>query len=143
MDYQFFHTHPLQIRFNDIDVLGHTTNSVYQQYFDLGRLQYFNDVLQERMDFRKEGLILANITVNYLSPIKLYDSIEVRTKVINLGNKSLEMLQQVYNLTSQSVAAESKGIMVGFCGDENVTIPIPQRWKKSFSEFERDIVFKL
>lgn len=143
MDYQFFHTHPLQIRFNDIDVLGHTTNSVYQQYFDLGRLQYFNDVLQERMDFRKEGLILANITVNYLSPIKLYDSIEVRTKVISLGNKSLEMLQQIYNLTSQSVAAESKGIMVGFCGDENVTIPIPQRWKKSFSEFERDIVFKL
>jgi acyl-CoA thioester hydrolase len=143
MDYQFFHSYPLQIRFNDIDVLGHTTNSVYQQYFDLGRLQYFNDVLQERMDFRKEGLILANITVNYLSPIKLYDSIEVRTKVISLGNKSLEMLQQIYNLTSQSVAAESKGIMVGFCGDENVTIPIPQRWKKSFSEFERDIVFKL
>jgi acyl-CoA thioesterase FadM len=95
------------------------------------------------MDFRKEGLILVNITVNYLNPIKLYDSIEVRTKVVGWGNKSLEMLQQVYNLTSKSVAAESKGIMVGFCGDENTTIAIPERWKKKILEFERDIDCKL
>lgn len=141
MDYHFFHSHPIQIRWNDIDVLGHTTNSVYQQYFDLGRLQYFIDVLKEKMDFQNEGLILANISVNYLNPIGLYDSIEVKTKVIRIGNKSLEMLQQVFNTTTNKVAAESKGIMVGFCGSKNETISIPERWKERIWNFEKDIDF--
>jgi acyl-CoA thioester hydrolase len=46
----FFHITPIQIRFNDIDKLNHVTNSVYQQYFDLGKMDYFNDVLQEQMN---------------------------------------------------------------------------------------------
>ena len=41
----YFHNTPIQIRFNDIDQLGHATNSVYQQYFDLGKMAYFDHVL--------------------------------------------------------------------------------------------------
>lgn len=143
MEYQYFHLYPIQIRWNDIDVLGHTTNSVYQQYFDLGRLQYFIDVLKEKMDFQVEGLILANISVSYLNPIELYHQIEVRTKVVRLGNKSLEMRQLVFNLSANEIAAESKGIMVGFCGGENKTILIPDRWKNRIAAFEKDVDFGL
>ena len=32
---------PIQMRFNDVDALGHVNNSMYQQYFDLGRVDYF------------------------------------------------------------------------------------------------------
>ncbi|PKP36123.1 MAG: hypothetical protein CVT98_09025 [Bacteroidetes bacterium HGW-Bacteroidetes-15] len=143
MDYQYLHSFPIQIRWNDIDVLGHTTNSVYQQYFDLGRLQYFNDVLKEQMDFQEEGLILASISVNYFNPINLYDKIEVRTKIVRLGNKSLEMHQIVFNLSTNVTAAESKGIMVGFSGKDNKTIPVPERWRNRIAEFEKDIDFGL
>ena len=37
---KFFHETPLQIRFNDVDVMGHVNNSVYQNYFDVARLRY-------------------------------------------------------------------------------------------------------
>ena len=142
-NFKFYHSCPLQIRFNDIDTLGHATNSVYQQYFDLGRMEYFSDVLQEEMDWQEEGLILVSININYLAPVKLYDEIEVRTKIVKLGNKSLEMVQQVYNLTKQSVAAESKSIMVGFSGKTQQSIPIAERWRKRIANFEKDIDFGL
>ena len=32
----FRHTLPLQLRFNDIDLLGHVNNSVYFSFYDLG-----------------------------------------------------------------------------------------------------------
>lgn len=142
-NFKFYHYCPLQIRFNDIDTLGHATNSVYQQYFDLGRMEYFSDVLQEQMDWQEEGLILVSININYLAPVKLYDEIEVRTKIVKLGNKSLEMVQQVYNLTNQSVAAESKSIMVGFSGKIQQSIPVAERWRKRIANFEKDIDFGL
>jgi len=133
------HSYSIQLRFNDIDTLGHATNSVYQQYFDLGRMAYFNDVLKETLDWNEEGLILVSISINYLAPIKLYDKIEVRTKISKLGNKSLDMEQQVYNLTTGTVAADSKAVMVGFCGKDERSIPIPSRWRERITYFEKDI----
>ena len=130
------HKTPIQLRFNDIDVLGHATNSVYQQYFDLGRMAYIKDVLQEEMEWNSEGLILVSISINYLSPVKLYNRVEVRTMVTKLGNKSLNMTQQVYNLSTDTVAAESDAVMVGFCGKNEESIPLPQRWRTKIANFE-------
>ena len=33
----FRHTLPLQLRFNDIDLLGHVNNSVYFSFYDAGK----------------------------------------------------------------------------------------------------------
>lgn len=140
---KFFHNHPIQKRFSDIDMLGHATNSVYQQYFDLGRMHYFTDVLKEKMDWQEEGLILVSVSINFMAQVRLYEEIEVRTKIVKLGNKSLEMHQQVYNLTAQCVAAESKSIMVGYQVIQETSIPIPQRWRESIAKFETDIDFEL
>lgn len=140
---QFFHKYPVQIRFSDIDLLNHVTNSVYQQYLDLGRLHYFVDVLQEPMDWNEEGLILVSVSVNFMSQVKLYDQVEVRTKVVKLGNKSLEMKQQVFNLTTNEAAAEGTSIMVGYHAPQGTSIPIPQRWRQRFMEFEKDLDFDL
>jgi acyl-CoA thioester hydrolase len=139
MNYQYHHTHPIQVRFNDIDMLGHTTNSVYMQYFDLGRLHYFIDVLNERMDWQGEGLILVSININYLAQTKLYNELEVRTKVTKLGNKSLVMHQQIYNKTTDEVAAEGKSTMVGYSISNEQSIPVPTRWRELFANYEKDI----
>jgi acyl-CoA thioester hydrolase len=39
------HTTPVQIRFNDIDLMGHVYNAKYQEFFDLARIKYFEEVL--------------------------------------------------------------------------------------------------
>jgi acyl-CoA thioester hydrolase len=143
MDKIFFHNHPIQKRFSDIDMLGHATNSIYQQYFDLGRMHYFYEVFGEQMDWQEEGLILVNINISYLSQVKLEEDIEVRTKIVKIGTKSVEMHQQIYNLSTQNVAAESKSIMVGYRGKEGISIPVPERWTKKIASFEKDIEFNL
>jgi acyl-CoA thioester hydrolase len=143
MEILFFHSHPIQKRFSDIDMLGHATNSVYQQYFDLGRMHYFIDVFNEQMDWQEEGLILVNINISYLSQVKLDEQIVVKTKIVKIGNKSLEMHQQVYNVATESVAAQSKSIMVGYRGKEGISIPVPQRWCERIVSFEKDIDFGL
>jgi acyl-CoA thioester hydrolase len=100
-------------------------------------------VLKDVMDWQEEGLILVNISINYLNPIKIYDNVEVLTKIVRLGNKSLEMAQQIYNQTSSNVAAESKAVMVGFNGKNEQSIPIPTRWRERIVSFEKDIKFDL
>jgi acyl-CoA thioesterase FadM len=40
----FRHCTPLQLRFNDVDVLGHVNNEMYFAYMDLGKMRYFQDM---------------------------------------------------------------------------------------------------
>jgi hypothetical protein len=42
--------------FSDVDVMGHVSNTVYQNYFDAGKLNYFEEVLPE-MDFVTIGIV--------------------------------------------------------------------------------------
>jgi len=137
--HSYYHRTPIQIRFNDIDQLSHVTNSVYQQYFDLGRLRYFTEVLQERINWEVEGLVLASITIDYLVPIRMWDSIEVLSKVCEIGNKSLKMRQEIHNNTTGAVAATSKAVMVCFSNAAGKSIPIPPRWRELISGFEKDL----
>ncbi len=139
----YFHNTPIQIRFNDIDQLGHATNSVYQQYFDLGRMAYFNDVLKEQMDWEIEGLILASISIEYLNSIKLYDKVIVRSKIYHIGNKSLKMSQDLFDESTGRIAATSKATMVGYSNKNETTIKVPERWRKNIITYEHDTLFEV
>jgi len=139
----YFHTSPIQIRFNDIDKLGHATNSVYQQYFDLGKMAYFKEILAEQMDWEEEGLILVSITIDFINPIFLYDDVVVKTKIIQLGNKSLRIVQQLFDQTTGKLCANSKSVMVGFSNKKSETIPIPLKWRKCIKDLEKDILFEV
>ncbi|MDY0200639.1 MAG: thioesterase family protein [Bacteroidales bacterium] len=139
MSHSFNHILPLQTRFGDIDSLGHTNNTVYLQYIDLGRLHYLIDVLQERMDWENQGLIVVNVNINFLSQVKMFDEVEVRTKVVKLGNKSLEMFHQIYNKTANVVAVEGKSVMAGYSNKIGASIPIPARWRERIIAFEKEV----
>ena len=136
----FNHRTPIQIRFNDIDKLEHVNNSVYQQFYDLGRVAYFDDVLQEQMDWNIEGLILASITIEFLVSIKLHDRIEVRTKVFEIGNKSLKMVQELYNLTTGAISSSSQSVMVNYSNGQGKTLLIPEKWRGRIMSFEGDLL---
>ena len=137
----FFHSIPIQIRFNDIDKLEHVNNSVYQQFYDLGKVGYFDEVLKEHMDWSIEGLVLASISIEFLISIKLHDRIEVRSKVYEIGNKSLKLKQEIVNLTSGQVSSTSKSVMVNFSNVKGHTVPIPQKWRERIARYENDLTF--
>jgi len=141
--HRYHHHTSIQIRFNDIDQLAHVTNSVYQQYFDLGRLKYFTDVFGLQMDWEKEGLILASITIDYLKPIKMWDEIEVLSMVYEIGNKSLKMRQEIFNHTTGEVSATSASVMVCYSNSKGQTITIPDEWRKSIINFENEVKLRV
>lgn len=136
--HSYFHSTPIQIRVNDIDPLNHVNNSVYQQYFDLGKIAYFNRVLGEHLNLETEGLVLASITIDYLKPITLYDSIEVFTRIYEMGTKSLKMGQEIVNRVSKEVYTTSKSVLVCFSNSSGLSIPIPLLWRERIADFEKE-----
>ena len=130
------HSIAVQIRFNDIDLMGHVYNAKYQEFFDLARLNYFKTVLGKLISWTHKGLIIASVKVDYLQPTFLEDEIHVETSVSSLGEKSLEMTQAVYKNHNPEPVAICKSVMVCFDMKARVSEPIPEVWRKKFTDFE-------
>ena len=42
----------IQVRFSDLDTLGHVNNAVYLSYFEMARIAYFTPLLGENWDWK-------------------------------------------------------------------------------------------
>ena len=89
----FKHKTPIQIRFKDIDKLGHVNNANHVTYFELARVDYFDAFAADnnKIDWVNEGVILAKIEMEYKQPILLEDKVFVYTWVSKMGAKSFDM----------------------------------------------------
>ena len=137
---KFRHIVPLQIRFNDIDALGHLNNSVYFSFYDLGKSSYFETVKGKEIDWKDADIVIANIHADFFSPVFFKDTIAVQTTVAEIGNKSMRVLQQIINTQTNEIKAECSTIMVGFDVKLSTAKEISENWRKCISQYEgRDL----
>ena len=133
-----YHNTQVQIRFNDIDIAGHVNNAVHLYYFDYGRMQYFNKIFEQIINWGEKGFVIVNINIDYFKPIYLDEEIIVETKINKIGNKSIEMVQQIRLKNNiEEIKSTNKTILVGYHYKKNYSFEIPDKWKKCIMDFEK------
>ena len=132
----FKHTIPIQLRFNDFDALGHVNNSVYFSFYDLGKTDYFRNVIPEMTTDQHVGVVIANIQVNFLLPVYPQENVAVQTAVTEIGHKSFKLLQQLIDLDTNEVKCICNTVMVGFDAQAKTTRPISDEWRKAINQYE-------
>lgn len=132
----FKHTVPIQLRFNDFDALGHVNNSVYFSFYDLGKTTYFNDVIPNMSLNKEVGVVIANIQVNFILPVYPNENVAVQTAVVEIGNKSFKLFQQLIDVDTNEVKCICQTVMVGFDAKTKATRTISDDWKKAMIDFE-------
>ena len=113
----------IQIRYADLDALGHVNNSNYLTYFEIARVHYFNELLGKDWDWRNEGMILANSSLEFLKPLLIQHEAEVKISTLSVGTKSFELYYEIS--VDDVVFCSGKSVIVAFNRVRNETIPIP------------------
>jgi acyl-CoA thioester hydrolase len=132
---------PIQVRFSDVDIMGHVSNTVYQNYYDSGKVHYFDHVMPD-MDFITIGVVGASIKIDYLKPIFMKTRILVKTRVAVLGHKSITMEHHLVNECSGEVLSTCWAVLVCYSIKEMVSIPIPEHWRKNILTYDENVVVK-
>ena len=125
----------IQVRFNDVDVLGHVSNTIYQTYFDTGKTCYMDEVIGN-YDFMKEAMVGASIRIEYLEPIFMKTRILVQSRVSRIGHKSFDFEHRLVDAVTGKVLSTCTAIMVCFKPQTQESIEIPQSWKEKIKKFE-------
>ena len=129
----FTHKLPLQLRFNDIDMMGHVNNAVIMEFFDYGKMKYFDEtgIYVEKEDIT---IVIVHYEVDFMGQIFRNDVPEVCTKVSKFGNKSLEVLQHI--VCNGEVKAVCKTVMSGYNKRTKTSDVIPEYIKTSITKYE-------
>lgn len=99
---------PIQIRFCDVDSLGHVNNAVYLSYFEMARMLFMKKYVGKNWDWYNKGMILKKNEVEYNHPLFLYDNLEIEIVPVHLGKTSFTLgykcwVGDVLKCTGQSV----------------------------------------
>jgi acyl-CoA thioester hydrolase len=119
----------VQLRFRDLDMLGHVNNAVYLSWMELGRMA-FSDTVLPYIDWTKEGFILAHVSIDYLEPVFLTDKVRVYMRSGRIGTKSvnLECVITKEDAKGERPTAKGLNIIVAFDYVTQRSMALPQSW---------------
>jgi len=123
---------PIQIRWRDLDALGHVNNAVYLSYFELARLAYIRALLGEDAQIDPRTLlpvdfqfILAEVTCHYRSPATLRDQLVVAIWVSQVGRKSFVFEYRITDEVTGRLVAEGCSTQVWYDYAAGESRPVP------------------
>ncbi len=123
----------IQIRFADLDILGHVNNVNLQHYFDLGKWAFYRDVLGLEPVSGGGGVfpITAATQTSYFAQTRHTEPIYVETSMPEVGNKSMVLQQRIISRATGEIKAESRSVMVAFDFASQLSIPVPDLWRRA------------
>lgn len=126
----------IQVRFSDLDIMGHVTNSVYLQYWEITRVHYFKELLGEDWDWRKNGTIVAKNVVEYIQPIFLKDNPIIHMTCTHIGTKSCTVNYKVF--VGEQLKTTGETILVAYNAIEHKSINLPEEIKNALEKIKEE-----
>ncbi|MFM7731092.1 MAG: acyl-CoA thioesterase [Flavobacteriales bacterium] len=121
-----------EIRFRDIDAMGHVNNAVFLSYFEQARIHFFRQLVGERWDWRSKGILVARNEINYRLPVHLHHRIEIHVGVEHIGNKSFTLNYEVR--CEEHVCADALSVLVYYNHSEGHSMNLPEEWVARLNE---------
>ncbi len=131
----------LQIRWNDLDPLGHVNNAVYITYFEIARGMYMLNA-SVKWDWKKNMFLIGNVNVNFIKELTMFDiapAVFMRTKKI--GNKSFVLEYVIVSNTlngEQQIHATGTTTQIMFDMRTKKTIEVQDWLKENLLSYEKD-----
>jgi len=117
----------IQVRFSDIDVMGHVNNAVYLSYFEMARVVFFSELMGGEWDWKKNGVLLRKNEIEYIKPVLLNEVPEIFIYTEKVGSKSFVL---GYDLkVNNEIRTTGSSVLVSFDSLNNQSIEIPGKMK--------------
>jgi len=122
-----------EVRFRDLDVMGHVNNAVYATYLEEARAAMYSSVLG--MTLAEADTVLAHLSIDFVRPITLGTPFEVHLWTGTLGTSSIPMEYELR--VAGDVMATAETVQVVIDRETGAARPIPSQWRTQLNQLQR------
>jgi acyl-CoA thioester hydrolase len=128
------HRFALRVYFEDTDLSGVAYHANYLRWCERARTELLRALGIEQRGVQEAGegvYAVAELTIRYLRPARLDDSLIIETRAEELRAASCRMHQQVWR--GDELLAEAR-LRVGFVGPDGRPRRQPEAWRRAFAQ---------
>jgi len=136
-DYRFIHT--LRVRWRECDVQGIAYYGSYIDFIDVAQAEYFRnlEILTHNTESRKLfDLAAVKVTLEYKSPAKIDDLIDVHIRVHKMGFTSIAKRWEIYRSGTNKLLATGETISVNYESVSGESRPLPDEIRRDIEAYE-------
>ncbi|NPA26742.1 MAG: acyl-CoA thioesterase [Chloroflexi bacterium] len=123
----------VQVRYGDLDTLGHANNAVYLSYLEMGRVAY----LRQRLGVahpRGFAFVVARVEIDYLRPAHLGDLLVVALKPVHIGRSSFTFGYCLIHGQEGHTVAQARSVQVYWDAAQGRAHPLPETWRSALTQ---------
>jgi acyl-CoA thioester hydrolase len=126
----------IQVRFSDLDILGHVNNSVYLSYFEIARVAFFSPLMGLDWDWQKKGVLIKKNEIEYFSPVLLHQEPEISIYTRSIGTKSFILEYDLY--VNEKLYTSGSSVLVCYDSINQTTINVPKEMRQVLEGLKRN-----
>lgn len=138
----FRFSYPIQVRFRDMDALGHVNNAVYLTYFEAARMAWWMHVTG-RPDLGGIGVILARAEVDYRAPVVYGDELEVGVRCVSIKRSSFVVVQSMVERRSGRLVAQARKVLVRYDYATGRPVPLDEPQRQMLMAQDPDVLIEV
>lgn len=129
---------PIEVRFRDMDALGHVNNAVFLTYLESARIAYWLE-LTGRSSLEGIEMILARAEIDYRSPAYYREQLDVGVKIATMRRSSFSMQFRIVERSGARLVAEGRKVLVHYDYAAERSSPIPDELRRRILEREPEV----
>lgn len=140
---------PVEVRFRDLDAMGHVNNAVYLTYFEQARLAFWLAVHPggapgETVEPEAIGFVVARAECDYASPVRLGERLLVGCRAGDFGTTSFAFDYRVVAAGSSvdaevRLVASGRTVQVGWDWKEGRKSPLSEELRRRIDAFQAGV----
>lgn len=134
----FRFVHPIEVRFRDLDALGHVNNAVYLTYLESARMAYWFHVMG-RKDLAGLDMILARVEVDFRSPVSFGESLDVGVRCASIRRSSFLLESTILDRNSVRLVAQARKVLVHYDYSARKAVPLPPEMRERLLAMDPDL----
>ena len=123
-------THVEQVRFRDLDPMGHVNNAVFLTYIEQARVAFLAEV-GAATGLEDMNLIVARVEIDFRAPVRLGQEVEIAVHATRFGTKSFDLDYELR--VDGDVVAEAKSVQVAYDYSRREPVPLPAEWREKLT----------
>ncbi|MBJ8346758.1 thioesterase family protein [Antrihabitans sp. YC2-6] len=124
----------VEVRWADLDLLGHVNNTKYFEYAMEARVRFYQEAVFAGERGRR-AVVLRRADMDYLRPV-LVDAgpLDIETVVLHIGTTSYSLRHTMRDATGE-VCAVGSAVMVGWDTEDQTSRPLSDAERSALEKF--------